>query len=346
MPSSTSSFDRASGCLSVGQLITAALCAAALLALIEASWRYAGARTGYVDSVQRWAYARDKAVADNPIVIAGDSRMQFGVDIETIEARHPGANVRQLAVAGQQPYALLRDLADAPEFDGVLITSLMAFDLLDPFRDDQQSYVDHFYEKWNLNSELNFLAGSFFESQFIFRQQNYGLNSILQTLLRTGSLPDAKLYIHTAFNREVDADYKLADLETQKRTRVSDAKKRYELLYPVDDAHWRTRVAELNELADRIRRRGGCFVAIRMPSKEELYAEERRLFPKHPYWTDIAAQSAVIALHFHDIPGIQEFNLPDLQHVDQEDKAEFTALLLNSIENAAGDRCEQIRSDI
>jgi hypothetical protein len=343
VPSSTSSFDRADGCLTTGQLLGAAVLAAVLLLAVEALWRSAGATPGYVDSVQRWAYAREGAVKGSPFVIAGDSRMQFGIDIEAIEARYPVANVRQLAVAGQQPFAAVRDLANTPDFNGVIVTSLMPFDILEPFREDQQSYVDHYEGKWNLNNKLNFLAGSFFESIFVFRQQNYGLNSILQTLLRTGALPDAVLYIRTHFNREVDANYKLADLETQKATRVNDAKKRYDLLSPVDRDLWLARLRELDGLAGRIASRGGCVIAVRMPSEPELYAEEIRLFPKPEYWQEIAASKSIIAVHFDDIPGVADFDLPDLQHVDEEDKEAFTNLLLSAIERAAAGRCDRLR---
>ena len=161
-------------------------------------------------------------------------------------------------------------------------------------------------------------------------------------MLRTGALPDAVLYIRTHFNREVDANYKLADLETQKAIRVNDAKKRYDLLAPVDKDQWLARLRELDGLAGQIVERGGCVIVVRMPSESELYAEEIRLFPKAEYWGEIAASRSLVAVHFDDIPGVGKFDLPDLQHVDEEDKEAFTNLLFATIENAAAGRCERL----
>lgn len=342
MSPSTSSFDRADGCLTAGQLVSALALFVVLLLLIEGLWRYAGAIPGYVDSVERWAYARAAAPVGLPIILAGDSRMQFAIDIEVVEARYPGANVRQLAVAGKQPFATIQDLAASPDFRGVVVTSLMPFDIMKPFREDQQLYVEYYESKWTFNNRLNFLADNVLESMLVSRQQSYGLNSMLNTVLRTGTLPEAVQYLHTHVNREVDANYSLANLDFQVPARIEQARARYDWLHPIDMAQWLASLREFNGLAERIVARGGCVVAVRMPSAEALYAEEVRLFPKAEFWDRIAASGSIIAIHFHDIPGVGDFRLPDLAHVDEHDKAAFTTALFDAIEEAAAGRCERL----
>ena len=342
MSSSTSSFDRADGCLTAGQLVSALALFAVLLLVIEGLWRYAGATPEYVDSLERWAYARAAAPIGSPIILAGDSRMQFAIDVEVIEARYPGANVRQLAVAGRQPFATIQDLAVSSDFRGVVITSLMPFDIMKPFREDQQLYVEYYESKWTFNNRLNFLADNVLESVLISRQQKYGLNSMLHTVLRTSKLPAAVQYLHTHFNREVDANYRLANLEFQVPARIEQARARYNWLYPIDKAQWLASLRELDALAGGIVARGGCVVAVRMPSANELYAEEVRLFPKTEFWDRIAASRSIIAVHFLDIPGVGDFRLPDLAHVDEQDKAAFTTALFDTIESVAEGRCERL----
>ena len=335
MRSSTFSFDRANAGFGVKPVAFGLIFGVLVLLVIEYSWRQHGATPGYVDSKPRWSWVRSQVSEQQGVVLLGASRMHFGFSLAAFRDRYPGTPVHQLAVAGSWPYASLRDLARDEDYRGLTLISFTP-DIILPFRhEDQTPYVDHYRKRWNIDVLLNFLAGSLAEKLMVTRHHNYGINTLAQSLVRTGNLPASELYLATRFDREIDADYSMEDIEQHQIRRVSEATSLYDDLYPISTDRWRSELSTFLEYVRTINDRGGCVIAIRFPSQGTLYQSEQQLFPKHDFWSVLEATPYLGTVHFDDINDIEDFDLPDYQHVDESDKYEFTVALLDKIEQTA-----------
>src|SRR4051812_2614487 len=115
MPSSTSNFERPIPDLPLTRL---GLVAAVMVAIAVVAWemhvRSLGYGPTYDDSTDFWAERRG-AVKPDSIVIIGDSRPWFDLDLDELQ-RGLGQRPVQLAIAGSCAYPVLADFAADEKF--------------------------------------------------------------------------------------------------------------------------------------------------------------------------------------------------------------------------------------
>lgn len=347
MRSSTFSFNRADSDLRLGHVATAIAIGLLLLAAVEFRWRAHGAVNMYVDAKPRWSWVRAQADEDPGVVLLGASRIHFGFSLGAFRDRYPDTPVHQLAVAGQTPFAALRELAESDTFAGVAVVSFTPDIIMSFRRHEQQPFVDHYLDRWTIDVRLNFLAGSFAEKYLISRQYYYGIDSLVRDVISTGHLPPPQLHLETEFDREIHADYSMEDIAGHQRRRIAEATSLYDRLYPVSITAWRTELDDFLGYAKAIHDRGGCVVAVRFPSQGDLYVEEQRLFPKQEFWARLENVPYLATVHFDSLEIMDSVVMPDLQHVEKADKRRFTDALLAEMEQAVagvdGEHCNLTR---
>ena len=108
----------------------AAAVAAGLLGGAEVFWRARGVVPTVDDTPGLWALHR-RAVpgagepgAADAVVLAGNSRMHVGFDVDLARSRWPGRHVAQLAIDGVGPAGVLEDLAGDEAFVGSVVVNV------------------------------------------------------------------------------------------------------------------------------------------------------------------------------------------------------------------------------
>jgi hypothetical protein len=65
-----------------------------------------------------------------------------------------------------------------------------------------------------------------------------------------------------------------------------------------------------------------------MPTCDERWEADERMFPKALFWDQLAARTHAMAIHFKDYPTLASFPCPDTSHLDKRDAPAFTRGLL------------------
>ncbi|HET7534936.1 MAG TPA: hypothetical protein VFJ90_00680, partial [Candidatus Didemnitutus sp.] len=103
------------------------LIVAVVTAVVSAGWELRARAKGYAptlnDTADLWADRRE-AVQPDSIVIIGDSRPFFDLDLDALQ-QGLGRRPIQLALAGSCCYPILQNLADDPKFHGTIICSVV-----------------------------------------------------------------------------------------------------------------------------------------------------------------------------------------------------------------------------
>src|SRR5262245_22902448 len=124
MHSSTSSFERPIPDLPWGRM---GAIAAVIVGIVTVAWELRVRSLGYAptlnDTPDLWADRRG-AVTPDSVVIIGDSRPWFDMDLDELE-RGIGKRPVQLALPGSCAYPVLEHFANEPKFHGTVICSVV-----------------------------------------------------------------------------------------------------------------------------------------------------------------------------------------------------------------------------
>ena len=321
-------------------LITACLLAC-LLAVSEVYWRQYGFLPGIVDTKMWWSIHRDRVYGDNKIVILGASRAQLGIDPDVLEQELPGYDVIHLAIDGTWPYYALKDLAEDPAFNGIILCSIKAQWLLPFYHKRTKPYVDYYHTEYfkssHLEDRIKAYIRVFLQEHFVIFSSELRLSRILpkrfrlypsyqhmkanryrpslyHSIMRPGHLKSLR---QMRYNREIRSMKPISRAQTQVFRRVVET--------------------ELSQLHHLLRQRGGEFILIRMPSSEQYWETEQQCFPKQQLWDKIADWTGIPTVHFKDYPELARFECPDTSHLDAADVPQFTRNLARIIKQEIHD---------
>lgn len=307
----------------------------AMVAGLELACRSFGLTPSVNDDPALWAWHRGRVYGHAPrdrVVIAGTSRVQLGLSVDEMARLLPDHRVVQLAINGSQPLAVLRDLAQDPDFNGVVICDMAEATFEPHLLESQREYVDFFHHRGSLDVRLNRWLQAQIESRLAVLSSNVHLADLFGTVFM-GAAPPRPNYLTTYADRSRAADYRLLDIARHRARRLDLARQHYAKnrgLEPTPEA-WLalTRIAE--PWVAQIQARGGLVVYLRMPTGGERLALDESHFPKAVYWDYLAARTAATALHFADVPGMRDFDVPDTSHLDARDREAFTRQLVEAL---------------
>lgn len=354
MHSSTSSFERAIPALPWTRLAVAAY----LIAMVAtAAWEIRVRSQGYAptlnDTTDLWSDRRE-AVRPDSLVIIGDSRPLFDLDLDALEAGL-GKRPIQLAIAGSGAYPILANLAADESFKGDVIISLVPAMWLAPagFLVEASNDALQRYESRSPSQRFSHHVAMFLENRIAFlKQEDLTLTNLLMDLdipNRPGALvpPRFPPYFQT--------------VTRERRTRMTDECARegsplqmsvkaawQRLFVPPPPPTWvpveafaanvqRGMEARYGQTADaiaKIRARGGRVVFVRFPHSGWVKEMETMATPRGPTWDRMLKETGAPGIHFEDYPELAGFDCPEWSHLSGPDSVEFSKRLAPHLKRA------------
>jgi hypothetical protein len=302
-----------------------------IVALVVTGWEWFVRVRGLGDvavanTAELWIRERERAAAlgDDALILVGASRMQGGIDLETLQAFSKAKPV-QLAITASPLMPVLRNLADDPAITGTVVVSLdmSSLRILDQESDAQRwiaAYEDFkagrtavFYqpaEDW-LHKEIDRVLVSFSRNA---RPHQLVLASTTDSYVRT--LPD----------RSQQFDYSKIDREEAYERRVQlllgYTEPRFMEIRGIEE-----KFAEIEKLVRKLQARGAEVIFVRFPSSKRIREIEDIRFPRRIYWDKFAAETSARTIHFADYPELGDVDLPDGMHLDAAEQQKFTRAL-------------------
>lgn len=355
MPSSTSNFDfeRPIPALPWRNLVVAA----ALLTLAATvGWEWRARAWGYAptlnDTPDLWAQQRRK-VQPESIVIIGDSRPHFDLDLDVLE-QALGKRPVQLALDGSCAYPMLADLAADQSFRGTVICGvvpLMFFAPAGPPMETSEKALKRFRNQ-TVAQRASHELGMLLEERIAFMKADDLTLSMLLQRLPIANRPTAMVpprlppYFGTLDRdrRERMTDFCAQSPELQhtiqqiwiplftppppptfvpKDVFMANMGKAIEARFPAAAAD-----------VAKIRARGGKVVFVRFPNGGELKKIEDRLTPRAGPWTRLLKETGAPGIYWEDYPELASFTCPEWSHLSAPDSIEFTKRLLPHLREA------------
>ena len=356
MHSSISSFERKIP----GQPWTRLMVVTCLLTLGAATaWEIRCRAWGYSPTLNNtpdlWAERRN-AVQPDSLVIIGDSRAWFDLDLDEIE-HGVGQRPVQLAIPGSCAYPVLADLANDKDFHGTVICSvvpIMFFAPAGPPLQNSYKAINRRYTQTLAQRASNRLGMLLEEHIAFLKEGDLTLGELLERIPipnRAGALvaPPLPPYFET-LDRERRArmfakcaspgplqdrvKYGWLPLFTPPPPPTYIQRGR-----PFMDgmAHAiEARFADATSAVQRIRARGGKVVFVRLPVSGELKKLEDRATPRAGPWDRLIKESGAPGIYFEDYPELAGFECPEWSHLSAPDSVEFTHRLVPQLLKAIG----------
>lgn len=301
------------------------------VSVAECYWRSQGHRASVTDSLAHWSSQRSR-VSDSStqhVVLLGASRIQLGFSLDEFQQRFPDYEVTQLAIDGRFPIATLVDLAGDRSFRGIVLCSITAEGFQRSEWSDQQEYVDDFHHQYRLPIAIEDYCGTSLQNSLVILNPRIRLDSVVHCLLAGDPLPKP-FYVVTHANRSREADYGMIDIEKHRAQRVRKIHEWSKAKSPTAQ-EWGRDVKDIEQYVKAIQARGGKVVFIRFPTSDEHWELDESRYPRKNFWDQLSDLTSAVTIHFQDVPGLADFELPDTSHLDFRDAPKFTRILLQEL---------------
>ncbi len=347
MPLSTFSFERSIPALSWREILVATvLLAAGATIAWEVRARSEGYRPTLNDTPDLWADRR-RAVQPDSLVIIGDSRALFDLDLDVLEQGF-GQRPVQLALAGSCAFPVLKELATDETFRGTIVCSMvpaMFFAPGGPLLETSEKALKR-YRTQNLAQRAGHRVGLLLEERIAFlKDSDLTLDQLLKSL-PIPNRPTAQVgprlppYFQTVDRerrmRMIDSCANPGPLQTRVKTGwpplftpppPPSFVPREAFLADVGKAI-EARFANTAAAVKKIRDRGGKVIFVRCPVSGLLKEIEDRATPRAGPWTRLLAETSAPGIYFDDFPELASFDCPEWSHLSAPDSIEFTKRLV------------------
>jgi hypothetical protein len=356
MHSSTSNFERVIPS-HPWRGITVAVVVAVLVAVTV--WEVYCRSSGYAPTLNNtedlWVVAR-RHVAPESIVIVGDSRPWFDMDLDELE-RGLAKRPIQLAQAGSCAYPVLDDLAKDETFHGTIIFSIVprlyfAPPGSPPIELSQKAVQRYHGQTWA--QRLSHWLSVPLELSFAFlKQEDLTLDALLKDLPipnRPYALVPPRFppyFCSIDFERRarmVEQCARPGRLQTRVKTGwialftppppptfIPNDAFFAKIKEAIDQRHRDTR-----DRIDKLRARGARIVFVRFPVSGELKKLEDQQTPRARTWDPLIQETDVPGIYFEDYPELAGFDCPEWSHLSAGDSVEFTKRLVPHLRTALG----------
>jgi hypothetical protein len=312
------------------------------------AWGYASTLN---DTPDLWAQRRE-AVQPDSLVIIGDSRPHFDLDLDVLE-HGLGQRPVQLALDGSCAYPVLANLANDERFHGTIICSLVPGMMMapgGPLVANAEKALKR-YHHWTLAQRAGHEIGMLLEEHIAFLKED---ELTLDALLAKVPLP------HRAGTGGPPLPPYFDSLDRERRARMIDQCAQPGWLQDRIKHGWpalftpppppsyvpkdiflagmghavEARFHDIAAAVAKLRARGGKLVFVRFPFAGDLKKLEDRGTPRAGIWTRILKETGAPGIYFEDYPELSSFNPPEWSHLSAPDSVEFTKRLVPHLQKA------------
>ena len=304
------------------------------------------------DTEDLWTQTR-RAVQPESLVIVGDSRPLFDLDLDELE-KGLGKRPVQLALPGSCAYPVLADLANDERFHGTIICSIvpgMFFAPGGPLLETSEKALSR-YRKQTLAQRASHHIGMFLEEHVAFlKQEDLTLERLLMRL-PIPNRPNAQVPpTFPPYFQTVDRERRAR--MTEKCAQPGELQTRIQQIWlplftpppppsyvPIEvfgpnmGKAVEARFQDTAKAVDKLRARGGKIVFVRFPHNGELKALEDRLNPRARDWERLLNDTKVPGIYYEDHPELASFTCPEWSHLSAGDSVEFTKRLVPHLRTA------------
>lgn len=300
-----------------------------------------------------WAQAR-RAVQPESVVIIGDSRGWFDLDLDELE-KGLGKRPVQLAMGGSCAFPVLADLANDERFHGTIICSFVPRLFFAPPgvppMERSEKAVRHYHTQTLAQRASQYLAVPLEENVAFLKQEDLSTEGLLKQL-PIADRPDALVQPSLPpYFGSVDRERRARMIERCARpgelqTRIQQ---RWLRLFnpppppsyvPIQTFIATMKKAEEDRFVDtmkaveKLRAHGGKIVFVRLPVSAELKSLEDKLSPRAHLWEPLLQRTGVNGIHFEDYPEFANFTCPEWSHLSAGDSVEFSKRLAPHLRTA------------
>jgi len=358
MPSSTSNseFHRVIPALPWRGMLLAAV---AVVAVATVAWEIRARAAGYTptlnDTSDVWADRRE-AVRPDSLVIIGDSRALFDIDLDAME-QGMGRRPVQLALVGSCTFPVLQNLADDETFHGTVIASIVPLMWLapppsPPYQNSVKA-INRYQTRTAAHRASNRIAMLLEEHIAFLKQDDLTSASLLEKL----KVPDRAVFhapprlppYFSTMDRERDTKM-VASAEhpgpLQDRIKFGwlplftppppPSFVPPEAFAKGMEAAMAQRFVDTAAAVKKIQARGGKVVFVRYPHSGPLKELEDKITPRAGPWSKILADTGAPGIYFSDHPELV-FECPEWSHLSGGDAVLFTQRLVPHLKKALGE---------
>jgi hypothetical protein len=281
-----------------------------------------------------WANER-RRIDSEPVQIAivGDSRILFDTDLERFE-KLTGVRPVQLALPGTNARPFLEDLADDPNFKGIVIVGIAD---LSYFR-ERVGLMEAALKRGHWESPANrgsFLVDLVLEHRLAFLDADYRLSALVARLdpnLRQGVEGPYNDVWKIAYTGEARQTWLWPRIERDARLRAH-ARAAWDGFKgkPVPKDIIAMTLSRTSAAVARIRARGGDVVFVHPPSAPQLRMNEDKRLPRSKGWDILLATARVEGVHADDLPQAQGLIIPEWSHLTRACATVFTDAYVRKI---------------
>ncbi len=326
------------------------LAACVLTLIAAAAWEIQCRSWGFAptlnDTPDLWAMRRN-AVQPDSVVIIGDSRAWFDMDLDELE-HGLGKRPVQLAIPGSCAYPVLADLAGDKTFHGTVICSVVPIMFFAPAGPPVANAMDAINRRKSqtIAQRYSNLLGMLLEEHIaFFKEENLSLGALLDRLPipnRADALVPPRLpgYFETVDRERRARMFAGCAIPGPMQDRIKHGW--LPLFTPPPPPTYVPREIFLKGMSDavearykdaasavrRIRERGGKVVFVRFPVSGDLKALEDKATPRAGPWTRLLKESGAPGIYFEDYPELSGYECPEWSHLTAPDSVEFTHRLV------------------
>jgi hypothetical protein len=322
------------------------------------AWELYARHLGYGPTLNEnddvWASAR-RRVQPESIVIVGDSRAWFDVDLDEIE-KGLGKRPVQLAAPGSCAFPVLDDLAKDEHFHGTVICSFVPLLFFAPPGSFPMDRAGKAVRRWHNQTPAQRVSESLampLEEHVAFlKPDDLSLEALLNKLAipnRRGALvlPRFPPYFQTE-DRERRARMweKCADPNGELAKTIQ--KIWIPLFTPPPPPSWVPKEVFMEQMkkgigkrfedvtadVEKIRARGGRIVFVRFPHSGGLKEHEDKIMPRQQSWDPLLQMTKAPGIYYSDFPELAGFNCPEWSHLSAGDSVEFSKRLVPHLRTA------------
>jgi hypothetical protein len=286
-----------------------------------------GLHAGDLDNSEvTWTNEKLRA-AGAPAAIVGDSRILFDTDLDRFEAL-TGIRPIQLAIHGTSALTLLENMADDPQFKGILVVGLADTMFFQPF-DGYGGYVkrfDEFRAPYKIASnEIDHAL----QRRLAFLDSNYRLSVLAHRLdpnfrARVEGPKDDIWKVMEIGEHRQGYLWDRVEYDPVIRARSRWAWKGFKEKFPFTPELIAKGQARAKAAVDKIRARGGDVVFVRPPSAPQLRVNEEAQVPKAKGWDVLLRNTHSVGVHIDDLSAAQGLTLPEWSHLNRRCATVFT----------------------